>query len=62
MQAWISRVSLDYDFNFVSADGRLDQLLPNGFAEKMRASQWEEIITVQYKTFLGMDPLQCRHG
>jgi hypothetical protein len=29
-------------------------------SEKMRPSQWEEIITVQYKTFLGLTINQVR--
>ncbi|KAJ3310801.1 hypothetical protein HDV04_004666 [Boothiomyces sp. JEL0838] len=40
---------------FLSDDiGRLEQLIPVGMSSKLRASQWEEIITVQYKTMMGL--------
>ncbi|KAJ3325712.1 hypothetical protein HDV06_003514 [Boothiomyces sp. JEL0866] len=50
----------DYDekrtpLGFLSEDiSRLEQLIPVGMSSKLRASQWEEIITVQYKTMMGL--------
>lgn len=43
-------------------DDRLNQLLPLGMADRMRPTQWEEIITVQYKSLLGFDKIQCQQG
>jgi hypothetical protein len=55
----------DYDSNkckpgYLAEDSRLEQLLPIGMADKMRPSQWEEIITVQYKSFLGTNVSEAR--
>ncbi|KAJ3344485.1 hypothetical protein HDU91_000221, partial [Kappamyces sp. JEL0680] len=45
---------------YLTEDDRLFQLLPFGMADKMRPSQWEEIITVQYKTLMGFTGTKCR--
>jgi hypothetical protein len=45
---------------YLTDDNRLEQLLPIGMVDKMRPSQWEEIITVQYKSFLGQSVTEAR--
>ncbi|KAI8902115.1 hypothetical protein BC833DRAFT_613962 [Globomyces pollinis-pini] len=55
----------DYDqsktpIGYLSDIERLQQLLPDKAANKMSASEWEKIITLQYKTFIGLDASEAR--